>query len=135
MQANGFPSHLEGRLRLHAAADIDSAWVVGIGVDDLYYASTFEAEPLRALRIGLAFQRSFTVACDVALGSDVRSYIQLTFLTSIDTTVTFRISIRSEPLTTSIAVRLDDVVSVPITINAEYIQHVGLRSMLAVEFP
>lgn len=135
MQADGFPSHLEGRLRLHAAADIDSTWAVGIGVDDLFYSSTFDAEPMRALRMGLAYRRTFTVAGDLSLGRATSSYIQLTFLTPISDHILGRVTIRSEPLTVSAAVRLDDVVDIPITIRADHIQHVGLRTMLVVEIP
>lgn len=135
MQADGFPSHLEGRLRLHAAADIDSAWTVGVGVDDLLYSSSFDAEPIRALRMGAAYQRTFTVACDISLGRAMSSFLQLTFVTPISENVRCRVSIRSEPLTVSAAVRLDDLVSIPVTISADHIQHVGLRTMLVVEVP
>lgn len=135
MQAAGFPSLMEGRVRLHAAADLDSLWTIGIGVDDLLYTATADVAPQRLLRLGAAFRGNVTFSADLVLGPQDQTTIILCSRFSPINVLDVRLSIRTEPLTASLAVRTDLPSLTPIIITFDHVQHLGLRSSLSVALP
>lgn len=130
MSAAGFASHWRGTVSIHATSDIDSVWTIGIGVDDLLWDATE-----RTLRLGLSRADVVSVALDLHLSPVLPSFLSVGLLVEPFPDLTMRLTIRTSPLTTSLAARCSLLPSVPFIVQFDHVQHVGLRTQLIVEIP
>jgi hypothetical protein len=130
MQAEGFASHWTGTVSLHATSDIDSVWTIGVGVDDLLFDAVG-----RTLRLGVAHTDVVTMSIDLNLAPTLPSFLSVGLLAEPFPDLTMRLTIRTSPLTTSLAARCSLLPSVPFIVQFDHVQHVGLRTTLIVELP
>lgn len=130
MQAEGFASLWRGSLSLHATSNIDSVWTIGVGVDDLVFDATD-----RTLRLGVARRDVVTMSIDLHLSPTLPSFLSVGLLAEPYPDITMRLTIRTSPLTTSLAARCSLLPSVPFIVQFDHVQHVGLRTTLIVELP
>ncbi len=132
--ASGFPATSEASAHVQATVEMEKEWTFACRVNALLFASTLSRPPPRELRFALGWNGPCSVSADVAIAANTSASVLLATAYDFTDEVSSRIMLRTEPLSTEIAVQLRTTDLPAVTVSLSNILHVGISASLAMEW-
>ena len=132
--ASGFPPDHGLDLTIHARLLLDPTWSVVCGIDRVLQLHTRFQPPSQALRLGASWKGAVAASAQLTVSADIGAVVTGQVAAPISERVRLRGSFSTAPISLAIAsqVRLN---SIPILMEVRWVDHLGMRTLLAVDLP
>lgn len=131
--ASGFAWMVDASSDIVARVMVDSAWFVGLGIDELIQYSGNRFPAMRRLRFGVSYAGTVDVSGDIEATPHQPACVMLSSVLRLDEVFHLRLTLRTQPLSLAVVLRMQSSDILPVSVGVEYIPIVGTRTMVAVE--